>query len=59
VDIMSFSQLLNFLIMIAPQLEQAIQTLAHSKGLPVDHPDVAAAFAQHITQGQPNDPSLS
>ena len=56
---MSFSQLLNFLLMIAPQLEAAIETVARAKGLPPTHPDVATAVAQHLTPGQPNEPSLS
>ena len=56
---MNFSAFLNFLLMIAPQLEEAINAVAHAKGLPATHPDVAAAVAQHLTPGQPNEPSLS
>ena len=56
---MNLRALLNFLLMVAPSVEEAIDTVAHAKGLPVDHPDVAAAVAQHLTPGQPNEPSLS
>jgi len=56
---MNFQQLLNFLLAIAPQLEQAISAISRAKGLPPTHPDVVAALAEHLTPGQPNEPSLS
>jgi hypothetical protein len=51
---MNFQTFLNFLLSIAPQLEAAVFAVSNAKGLPVDHPDVAAAVAQHLTPGQPN-----
>ena len=56
---MNFTAFLNFLLMIAPALEQAISNVSSAKGLPPTHPDVAAAVAQHLTPGQPSEPSLS
>lgn len=56
---MNLTQLLAFFQTILPYLASALETVAQAKGLPVDHPDVVKAVAQHLTAGEPNEPSLS
>jgi hypothetical protein len=56
---MNFTQLFNILLAVLPQLAQALETVAKSRGLPIDHPDVAQAIADHLTPGAPAAPELN